>query len=151
MITILGKILISRSRRSLAAGASTMKSKFLAIGSNKNSEIRVGIKYRNIINDSDPNSDDRTYHRTYYQEGHNRIMDSDISTGDIRLEISSLGISPIKIEEFREVKGTKNWKYLNTNALKYQENMKMQSSERDSSDRNHGNSPTVKLAELGGE
>jgi hypothetical protein len=35
--------------------------------------------------------------------------------------------------------------------LKYQENMKMQSSERDSSDRNHGNSPTVKLAELGGE
>lgn len=151
MITILGKILISRSRRSLAAGASTTKSKFLAIGSNKNSEIRVGVKYRNIINDSDPNSEDRTYHRTYYHDSHSRILDSDISSGDIKLEISSLGISPTKIEEFREVKGTKNWMYLNTNGLKYQENMKMHSSERESSDRNDDNSPTVKLAEFGGE
>jgi hypothetical protein len=143
--------LISRSRRSLAAGAFTTKSKFLAIGSNKNSEIRVGTKYKNIMNDCDPNSEDRTYHMTYYHEGQNRILESDISTGDIKLEISSLGISPTRIEEFREVKGPKNWKYLNTSALRYQDNTKMQSSERVLSDRNHENSPTVKLAELGEE
>jgi hypothetical protein len=83
---------------------------------------------------------------TYYYEGHNRILDSDISTGDIKLEISSLKNSPRRPDDMREIK---DWKYLNTSGLKYQENTKMQSSERDSSDRNDGNSPGLKLAEPG--
>lgn len=107
---------------------------------------KVGFKYKNIINDSTPNSEDRTYHMTYYYEGHNRILDSDISTGDIKLEISSLKNSPRRPDDMREIK---DWKYLNTSGLKYQENTKMQSSERDSSDRNDGNSPGLKLAEPG--